>query len=447
MKTGTTAPAPQTVEAVSGRLADAATTGEALQRYPWPLPMRVAGYVVVCASVFSLLVHDAVYHRMSLAATFVLGGLFLALYHLASGQQARLRPRHRLWLLSTQVVCGVAMALMAGGNIAACLLLIFLAAELQFLAPFGVALAGSVVLWLITVGALEITVSWAGPVTLQGVLSDGASALCGFVFAAAVTRSAVAEVIQRHQATILFEELTATHARLRTYVDSVEALTVARERNRMARDIHDTLGHYLTVINVQIETAQKLSTRDAARSQAALTTAKRLASDCLAEVRRSVEALRPAALDGVALPEALARLVDDLRRASGVTIHVEGQGVGTLAPAAEVSVYRVIQEALTNVRKHAQARNVWLRTEWGPVWFSASVRDDGRGAPSQPISSMPAAGFGVSGMRERAAAVGGTLEVQTAPGTGFCVTLRVPCTPLTPGEGAVPRRAQEVRAP
>jgi signal transduction histidine kinase len=193
------------------------------------------------------------------------------------------------------------------------------------------------------------------------------------------------------------------------------------------------------VINVQIEAAQKLSKYDAARSEAALATAKTLASECLAEVRRSVAALRPAALDGVALPEAIARLIDDLRRASGITIHVEGQGVGTLPPTVDVVVYRVIQEALTNVRKHAQARNVWLRTEWGRDWFTASVRDDGKGASLRCSEAGDAAlGFGLRGMRERATATGGTLEIITAPGAGFCVLLRVPCVPdsLRVGLGA-----------
>src|SRR5205823_5275804 len=121
----------------------------------------------------------------------------------------------------------------------------------------------------------------------------------------------------------------------------------------------------------------------------ALATAKKLASECLAEVRRSVAALRPAALDDVALPEAIGRLVDDLRRGSGLTIHVETHGAGTLSPAVEVTVYRVIQEALTNVRRHAQAHNVWVRIEWDPSWISASVRDDGRGAPSARPDPCP----------------------------------------------------------
>jgi signal transduction histidine kinase len=273
------------------------------------------------------------------------------------------------------------------------------------------------------------------------LLANAASTLTGFIFVVVFTRSAVTELIQRHQATILLDELNATHARLQTYVGQVEGLTVARERNRMARDIHDTLGHYLTVINVQIETAQKLSARDPARGQAALATAKTLASECLAEVRRSVDALRPAALDGVALPEAIARLVDDLRRASGVTIHVEGQGVGTLAPAAEETVYRVIQEALTNVRKHARAHNVWLRTEWGPAWFVCSVRDDGHGAAPQSGDDAAGAapGFGLRGMHERVAAVGGALEITTAPGAGFGVSLRVPCA-LTASEARAEQR-------
>ena len=445
------------MEAVSGRLATATVAREALERYPWPVWNRVAGYITVFAAVLGTIASENLSDLTVVITTLVLGTAFLVAFHLLSGGLAQMPRSRRVWLVIMQVACALILFQLVTLNETGPLLLVFaVACELQFLARPYIALAGAAGLWLLTFATFALLpdtnpywIQHHYVMTPEVLLSNGASTLTGFIFVVAFTRSAVTELIQRHQATILLDELNATHSQLQTYVNQVEDLTVARERNRMAREIHDTLGHYLTVINVQIETAQKVSARDAVRGQAALATAKTLASECLAEVRRSVDALRPAALDGVALPEAIARLIDDLRRASGITIHVEGHGVGTLSPAAEVTVYRVFQEALTNVRKHSQAQNVWLHTEWGPIWFSASVRDDGRGAPTYPqnVDATQAVGFGLHSMSERVAAVGGSLEVTTAPGDGFRVAVRVPCSSGPPDVPAEPRRAQEVHAP
>lgn len=456
MNMGPTSSPMEALDAVSGRLATATVAREALERYPWPLWNRGAGYITVCAAVIGTIVGENLSNVPDIIITLGVGLAFLAAFHLLSGGLAQMPRSRRAWLVAMQIVCALALFQLVTLNETGPLLLLFaVACELQFLASQRIALAGAAGLWLLALATFAL-LPYTNPYWVRMhmgssselLLTNGASSLTGFIFVVVFTRSAVTELIQRHQATILLDELNATHAQLQSYVGQVEGLTVARERNRMAREIHDTLGHYLTVINVQIETAQKLNARDPGRGQAALATAKTLASECLAEVRRSVEALRPAALDGVALPEAIARLVDDLRRASGVTIHVQGQGVGTLSPAAEVAVYRVIQEALTNVRKHAEARNVWLSTEWGPVWFTASIHDDGRGASlQQPNGGATTPGFGLHGMRERVEAVGGNLEVSAAPGAGFRVLLRVPCLP-GPSTAPAPRHyVPEVAVP
>jgi signal transduction histidine kinase len=404
---------------VTGRVAR-----EALERYPWPPASRMAGYVAVCAALVATLLGEVPLDAGLTLLSVVLAGLIGLGFHWLSECQAQMSVRKRALYFGTQLICATILAGLTSNDMGPCIFFFVLAAELQFLVPFRAAIAGTLLLWPLLVGAIL-----AGNRNLYAQESPAVlaiTALTGFVFVAAFTRSAVVEVIQRHQATLLLDELNQTHAQLKTYVDRVEELTVARERNRMAREIHDTLGHYLTVINVQIETAQKLGARDAGRAETALATAKRLASECLAEVRRSVSALRPAALDDVTLPEAIGSLIEEWRRESDVTIHVEGHGSGVAPPAVEVAVYRVIQEALTNVRKHAAARNVWLRTEWGPHYLVSSVRDDGRGADSDALRGDGQAGFGLCGMRERIEAVGGTLDVDTAPGKGFCVTVRVP---------------------
>jgi signal transduction histidine kinase len=245
----------------------------------------------------------------------------------------------------------------------------------------------------------------------------------GFAFVAAFTRGAVAELVQRYEATKLLDELNEAHAQLRAYADQVERLVVARERNRMAREIHDTLGHYLTVINVQIETAQKLRDRDAASSADALVTAKQLATECLNEVRRSVSALRPAALEDGGLLCAVDLLVEGLRGAAEFAIHLDVEGNGRLPVETEVTVYRAIQEALTNARKHARARNVWIKLAWEANCLVATIRDDGQGTKND--STADAASFGLQAMRERLSRVGGVLDIETGGG-GFCVTVTVP---------------------
>ncbi len=428
MATKESMPIPDTRAQECKRLTSPAMVREALNRYPWPLPTRMAVQISSIAALFSTIVVEDWHDVSRVAASLALGGLTMYGLYIMSQCQALMRPAKQAAIVIGQTACALALTRLANNDMGPCIFLFAISAELQFMMRFRLALAGTAVLWVLAVIALaNMNLRYAGNTSTTTLVNAGVT-LAGFVFVAAFTRSAVAEVIQRHQTTILLDELNETHAQLQTYVHQVEELAVARERNRMAREIHDTLGHYLTVINVQIETAQKLGSRDAARGQAALATAKRLASECLGEVRRSVAALRHAALDEVALPEAISQLVEDWRRASPITLHVESRGTGATPSAVELAVYRALQEALTNVRKHADARNVWLHTECGPHWYQATVRDDGRGASTDVLNRDGSGGFGLQGMRERIEAVGGSVEIVTAPGAGFTLTVRVPRT-------------------
>jgi signal transduction histidine kinase len=393
----------------------------ALEEYPWPLPLRVAGHITIVMSIVTMLVTLGWQTPWKLAVTLVAGILFLRGFHALSAQQCLRSSRKRVAIFLAQTALAYALLPISfayGSEI----LVYVLAAELQFLLPFRRAVMGTLVLWLALVAMALITAP-AFIKTDMWAFVLGSPA--GFAFVATFTRSAVTELVQRHRSNRLLEELNEAHSQLKAYADQVEELTVARERNRMAREIHDTLGHYLTVINVQIETAQKLRSRDPERAESALATAKRLATDCLNEVRRSVAALRPAALDDVGLSEALGHLINDLHRSTDLTIRIETQSEGTLRPEVEVTSYRVIQEALTNVRKHARARNVWLRLQWDHEWFTATVRDDGIGSDKQTVSDGARA-FGLHGMHERVVKLGGTLETHSIPGEGFCVSVRIP---------------------
>jgi len=202
----------------------------------------------------------------------------------------------------------------------------------------------------------------------------------------------------------------------------VAQLATANERNRMAREIHDTLGHYLTVIHVQLEAARAVLGTDANRSMLAVSRAQTLAKDGLAAVRQSVKALREdASVDGVA--EQIASLVDSVRdEGFSATFRTSGRPRPVSAPVA-LALHRTTLEALTNVRKHADAANVEIELAFrddGRVHLR--VHDDGRGAADETAGT----GFGLKGIRERAEQLQGSANYRTAPSEGFTLYVELP---------------------
>lgn len=200
-----------------------------------------------------------------------------------------------------------------------------------------------------------------------------------------------------------------------------ERLARAEERNRIAREIHDGLGHYLTVVHIQLEAARSYLTADPERARAALARAQQLTHDGLGEVRRSVGLLRGSAAAPPPLLDALGALVD-ASTAAGVATRLCVEGTPRrLAEPVEFALVRAAQEALTNVRRHAGAAGAEVTLGFRePASVRLRVEDDGIGARA------PGGGFGLAGMRERAELVGGRLAITTAPGEGFALELEVP---------------------
>ena len=213
-------------------------------------------------------------------------------------------------------------------------------------------------------------------------------------------------------------------ARQRTEALSAEVaqLAAANERNRMAREIHDTLGHYLTVIHVQLEAARAVIGTDSDRGMLAVTRAQTLAKDGLTAVRQSVKALREdASVEGVA--EQLASLVESVRdERFSATFRTSGKP-RPVSAAVALALHRTTLEALTNVRKHADAANVAIELAFhddGRVQLR--VRDDGKGAADVAVGT----GFGLKGIRERAEQLKGTASYYTAPSEGFTLSVELP---------------------
>ena len=208
--------------------------------------------------------------------------------------------------------------------------------------------------------------------------------------------------------------------RIELLSSQVADLAAANERNRLAREIHDTLGHYLTVIHIQLEAAKAVAPADAEKAGMAINRAQTLAKDGLAAVRQSVKALR----DNTpvqSVSEQLRSLVEAVRDESfAVTLSVTGTE-RPVRPAVALALHRAALEAITNVRRHANAHRADVTLAFGVSGrVSLQVKDDGVGAVKTE------GGFGLVGLRERAEDLGGRVQWETTPGHGFALTMELP---------------------
>jgi signal transduction histidine kinase len=222
-------------------------------------------------------------------------------------------------------------------------------------------------------------------------------------------------------------ENAGLHAQLLTQAREAGVL---EERQRMAREIHDTIAQGLTGVITQLEAARHAADRPAEHERH-LANAERLARDSLSEARRSVDGALPAALEAASLPDALREVARDWSERTGVPaeLSVTGDGV-TLDPEIEVTLLRTAQEALANVEKHAHAGRARLTLSFMGDVVTLDVRDDGVGFDAQRPEPAHSGGFGLHGMRQRVARVAGTLEIESEPGGGTAISARVPAIPV-----------------
>ncbi len=240
-------------------------------------------------------------------------------------------------------------------------------------------------------------------------------------FAAFAANTASAQAAQK--------ELEAANRRLQDYAAQVEELTIMDERNRLAREMHDTLGHRLTVAAVQLEAAQRLIPRDPERATTIVGTVREQVNEALSELRQTVATLRAPLEADLGLAQALQRLTGHFAQATGIEVALElppSDGAADLLPDLPVShrlaFFRGAQELLTNVQRHANARHAWVRLWQEGQTLVLQVEDDGAGLPTLSES----AGFGLRGLRERATQLGGTFELAPRPGGGVRATFAAP---------------------
>jgi len=209
-------------------------------------------------------------------------------------------------------------------------------------------------------------------------------------------------------------------------VDTLQAQAAMGERARIARDLHDVVAHHVSAIAVQAESARLTTEGLPEEGRAHFEAIGRTARDALTEMRRLLGVLREDAnAEAVRDPQpSLARLNDlvETARAAGTPVMLTLEGnVATLPPGVDLCAYRILQEALTNVRRHAPGAAVEVQLEYAPDAVRLRVRDHGPGAASPDLD-----GHGLLGMRERAIMVGGTLSAGPADGGGFAVEAELP---------------------
>jgi signal transduction histidine kinase len=407
-------------------------TGWYLRWIPWV----VTGFA--CVGYFSGVLTTQPLTLLSLLLLTVTYGAWLVIYHIGV-QRPKVRA-HPSWLLALFcLACASQFIPLPGTNV-------YWLPELALITTGMITAIRPRLLSLLLAGALclssylairRITPDWdvSGQVTVLLVF------LSVYGYGTIIRELAVARAAQDASNA----RLASANSRLQEYSAQVEELSVIRERNRIAREIHDTLGHALTLLAVQLETATQLEVRGDPRLHEELLQAREVAKACLTEVRHSVEALRPDEATADSLQEQLRKMVAEFETTcpeTRITLDLE-EATRPLNPELCLTLYRCAQEALTNIRKHTHATKVLLRLSTSDEQVELTVLDNAQGYP--PEYEPRAFGFGLLGMRERVALLDGTLQAGPQRGQGWRVEVVLPLNIRGQAEGSttVAREARE----
>jgi signal transduction histidine kinase len=302
---------------------------------------------------------------------------------------------------------------------------------------FGVLWIGyaiPVVIWLSSVGAAQMilvnrmAISQAWTVIFIFGVSTVFGSLLG-LFIHAIFRQS----LERQK---IIDELQKTRAELAA---AERQAGILEERQRLAREIHDTLAQGFSSIVMHLEAADQAlpPTAPAETSRQHLDRARQVARDSLTEARRLVWALRPESLERESLDQALARVVLRWSEENGIPASTQVTGMRLpLVPAIQVALLRCAQEGLSNIRKHARASQVTLTLSYLDDAIILDVQDDGGGfsLEDQSAGGPDAGGFGLIGMRERVEALGGSLTLESEPGEGATLVVQLPLALQGPEE-------------
>ncbi|MEJ2734098.1 MAG: sensor histidine kinase [Anaerolineae bacterium] len=261
----------------------------------------------------------------------------------------------------------------------------------------------------------------AGWLMLQGAMM----LLVGYVIVQLVS-------LQREQRVALgraYEQQAAANRRLQRYADTLEELAVSRERNRLARELHDTLAHSLSAVTVQLEAVRSLWYLNSEAAKDLLDKADETARSGLTEARRALQALRASPLLDLGLALALRELAQQTTQRAGARLElgIPEKIAADLSPAVEQEIYRIAQETLENIVRHADATSVLLKLEQNPGSLALTIEDNGRGMEahaSQVSESSEQRRVGIRGMKERASVAIWRSALRQGEAPGFTLQSR-----------------------
>ncbi|NYE45370.1 signal transduction histidine kinase [Spinactinospora alkalitolerans] len=348
------------------------------------------------------------------------GAVLLALVYCAGafvGRHGTRRAPALVWLAAVTAIW--AALLLVGPDFA------WLAFPLFFIHLHLLRRAHAVAAVLVITGAVIATQALhAGRLSMAMMLGP----LLGAAFAVVIALGYAALYRESEQRRVLIDDLTRTRGELAA---SQHQAGVLAERERLAREIHDTLAQGLSSIVLLLRSAETTLPQDPAIALARIAEARESASANLAEARRFVRDLAPPSLSGGSLPEALRRLCERTGRDNGIDCRFRVDGSpAALPPGYEVALLRAAQASLANVTAHARAATAVVTLGYLGTEVTLDVYDDGVGfAPDPPRAPRPdGTGFGLPALRERIAGLGGRLDVESAAGEGTAVAIRLPLT-------------------
>ena len=376
----------------------------------------IAFAVVVLASYFSTFSQMQRTSSADLLLMIGLGVAYIAIgiYGYSFTARAGKLPLFLVYFAGQIVLGGLIIYLGKGVGFNA-MVLLPLAGHSVVLLPQTWRLIVNLAIILVYVSALQVTSNWSL------VSSSLPVFLAGQIFIVVFTQMAVNEEKARSEVEKLVNDLADANQSLRAYALQAEELAITKERNRLAREIHDGLGHYLTTIFMQVQAARAVMKIDPQKSQDSLATAQNLTQEALVDVRQSVSALRDSDSERLPLPEEIGNL---LRGCESAGISTELKVLGSprvLTPQAQLTYYRAVQEGINNTVKHARATLLAVVLDYSQSErVKLILQDNGVGAHEMD------GGFGLIGIRERVTLLYGEFNILTAPGQGFRLEVSLP---------------------
>ncbi|MBP5972216.1 sensor histidine kinase [Brasilonema sp. CT11] len=240
-----------------------------------------------------------------------------------------------------------------------------------------------------------------------------------------VTEFQVSQFQLRGNKRMAWEELSSVYEQLHECAVQIEEIAKAKERQRIARDLHDSLGQTLTALNIQLQTAVKLWKLDPTKAKFFLTRAQRLGANAIKEVRQSVCSLRATENTNKPLEQLIESLIGDFQQVSGLSISTCINLSTALPEDVSSTIYRIVQEALTNICKHAAATVVQIQIRTIPGRVKVVITDNGKGFKPNTLPKG-SKGFGLQGMAERVAALNGQLHIESEPAKGCRLKISLP---------------------